>query len=188
MPKEYWEKSFSNDSIDFHTQLSELGLTMESLKDKSVLDIGSGGARFAEGAKDEGINTNIISLDPKYGMPENLELKIAGGKDTTMKRIKEKQLPFIAELAELLAFPDESFDLVIANCSVPYYQPNKDLKAKSISEMIRTIKPGGEARITMVTKDDEDIIKNVVEKSKDCRLETSDSVLVIKRNEPEKQK
>lgn len=188
MSKEYWQESFSNDSIDFHTQLRELGLSAESLKDKDVLDIGSGGARFAEGAKDENINTKIISLDPKYGLPENLKLKITGGEDTTMERMKEKQLPIVAGLAESLPFPNESFGLVIANCSVPYYQPDKDLKEKSISEIIRVLKPGGEARITMVVKDDEDIIKKVVEKSKDCRLEINESVLIIKRNEPKKQK
>jgi ubiquinone/menaquinone biosynthesis C-methylase UbiE len=188
MSKEYWENSFSNDSIDFHTQLRELGLSVESLKEKSVLDIGSGGARFAEGAKDENINTKIISLDPKYSLPKNLKLKITGGEDTTMKRVKEKQLPIVVGLAESLPFSDKSFDLVIANCSVPYYQPDKNLKAKSISEIIRVLKPGGEARITMVVKDDEDIIKDVVGKLQDCKLEINDSVLIIKRNEPKKQK
>lgn len=188
MSKEQWLESFSNDSIDFHTQLNELGLSIESLRDKNVLDIGSGGARLAEGAKDEKINAKIISLDPKYSSPKSLNRKISGDKDTTMERIKEKQLPAVAGLAESLPFTDESFDLIIANCSVPYYQSDKGLKAKSISEMIRVLKPGGEARITMVTKNDEDVVKDVIEKSKDCGLEVNGSVTIIKRNESKKQK
>lgn len=188
MSKEEWKKSFSNDSIDFHTQLNELGLSIESLRDKSVLDIGSGGARLAEGAKDEEINTKIISLDPKYSLPGNLNRKICGGKDTTMERIKEKQLPAVAGLAESLPFADESFDLIIANCSVPYYQQNNDLKAKSIFEMIRVQRPGGEARITMVTKDDEDVIRDVIERLKDCMLEITDSTMIIKKESKNKQK
>jgi len=186
MSKEYWQESFSNDSIDFHTQLRELGLTVESLKDKSVLDIGSGGARFAEGVKDEKINTNIISLDPKYGSPENLKKKITAGEDNTMERIKEKRLSAVVGLAESLTFADESFDLVIANCSVPYYQPDKDLKEKSISEMIRVLRQGGEARITMVTKDDEGIIRDVVNKSSDCMLEITDTIVIIKKSKNKK--
>jgi len=184
MENRYWEKSFSNDSIGLEVQLDELGLSPEMLRDKAVLDLGSGGALFAEGIKDNypDLNIKVVSLDPKYSNPEHLKRKVMPGEDATIERIGNKEILAVSAVAESLPFKDESFDIVISNCAVPYYQDDDRIKEASILEIIRVLKPGGEARITMVVDNDEKILRGVVDASSDCTLEYSDQLVIIKKS------
>ncbi|MDP4000740.1 MAG: class I SAM-dependent methyltransferase [bacterium] len=109
--------------------LSSLSLTIGDLRDKVILDVGSGKGRFTEQLREEGIET-AYSVDPFI---EPGEHKSSQG--------------VVQGFAETLPFRDETFDLEVALYSVPYYSKTKEQVCAAFHQILRALKPGGEIRI-----------------------------------------
>jgi SAM-dependent methyltransferase len=122
----------------------DLEIEIDGLKEKDVLDIGSGGGDFQSACNKLG--ARVIGMDPHYqnisdplrtvARPQNREDKIAG-------------------INETLPFRDNIFDFVLSCSSsfyyLPYNYPDHELREKAAREMfeevIRVLKPGGQAHI-----------------------------------------
>lgn len=136
--------------------MANLGLRDEDLKNKTILDIGSGSAEFAGLIeKKPELAARVISLDPKYNL-ENLqkileEGEIVANMETikdTIKKIKENKLQAIAALSEDMSFlKDESMDFIASHFSVPWHCDDPQKLKKRIEESIRILKSGGEIRL-----------------------------------------
>jgi ubiquinone/menaquinone biosynthesis C-methylase UbiE len=132
--------------------LNNLGLSIEDLKNKKTLDIGAGERYIAAVCAKKGISNDVYSLEPNIDdtkfvrnlIKEDLPEVSAGIDGKTIQGNRES-----------LPFDDERFDLIINSCALPgkkfLKEGNIDEMKKNIDitieEMIRVLKPGGEARI-----------------------------------------
>lgn len=124
----------------FVDYVRNLELSEGDLK-KNILDVGSGEGLFAEYVKARGINPQIVNLELNIDLPQ---------KNQTVQGSVES-----------IPFADESFELVISHCSIPNIflgeddpEIMKEKISKSLSEMVRVIKNGGEVRLGPVGKGD----------------------------------
>lgn len=134
----------------------DLNLNPEMLDGKKILDVGSGTRTFAKEVKEVGINAEVISLDPIYSSQELLEEKMRRleghpiGKlrksfeATNIPDIKRKT---VAGVGEKMPFKDETFDLILADYSLPAYG-NKEQIDEFFTEAFRVLKNEGELRFT----------------------------------------
>ncbi len=125
----------------FESYLRGLQLVEQDLAGKMILDIGAGGRGFAKGAEEEVINASIVSLDPHYanmGVYESIIMR-----DST----PQVDSLTVAGKGESLPFADNSFDLIVANYSMPFYTQSKLQVKEYFEELKRVVKPGGEIRI-----------------------------------------
>ena len=129
----------------------DLNLTADMLEGKKVLDIGSGTGRFAKELKEAGINAEVISLDPVFAAPEEksrIQGDISGKlyrkliQETNIPEVKKKT---VAGVGEELPFRDNTFDLIIANKSLPAYGTKPQID-QFFSEVFRVLKNDGEFR------------------------------------------
>lgn len=141
--KQAEEGAFMSDmGIDIYKQL--LGINLEEMKGKLVLDIGSGiDEKFSKEAAKIGVK--VVSMNPnlKYGAL-NKELKK-----------KDWQKRSVAGRAQKMSFADNSFDYEVGLFSVPFYLPLEESEYKLFfDEVIRTLKPGGKAYIFPIFKNE----------------------------------
>lgn len=125
----------------FEAYLRDLHLVEQDLDGKMILDIGAGGRGFAKGAGKEGVDASIVSLDPHYanmGVYESIIMKESNPQVDSLT---------VAGKGESLPFADNSFDLIIANYSMPLYTQSKLQIKEYFEELKRVVKPGGEIRI-----------------------------------------
>lgn len=138
MPSEYHERGFGSTERGFESYLESLNLSLDDLRDKKILDVGSGAGRFSAEAKAEGVE-NIISLDPELGLQELKE------------RAKELgATKLVGAKAEAMPFKDESFDLILNNFSLPMWSESPEALDQAFREELRALRPGGEIRIAPV--------------------------------------
>jgi len=131
--------------------LELLDLNIEELKGKKILDLGSGRLqRFPREL--------LQKIEDKA---EVVGLDITLKEEERRKEIKEAQpylynsdkLGLIAASFLQLPFQDNSFDLVLSLYGMPLYLTSEDEKKskenirRSVMEILRVLKPGGEARI-----------------------------------------
>jgi len=122
--------------------LNRLGLNIDDLKDKKILDIGSGEAVIEQTLKKNGIN-NIISIDKRLPWMSS-----------------NKNLNQVNALAEKLPLKDNSVDLIISHAGPPttsncknYNEDKKILDHEEeriipfFEEFVRVLSENGEARI-----------------------------------------
>ncbi len=107
----------------FNAYLQDLGLSIDFMQDKRILDVGALKGAFASEAKKYGIA--VTSLD-----------RTDRGQLTTEG--------FVLGSAQRLPFADESFDLVVARAA--FHDLNVETK-RFVHEARRVLKPGGELRI-----------------------------------------
>lgn len=110
--------------------LENVNLTLEDLKNKKVIDIGSGPGDFRKALKKIGSEFEIINFDDFLYYDEDPDAVRGNAQD--------------------INFPDESFDLVVAYGSVPLstsFREQYDLIPSAIKEMIRIVKSGGMVKI-----------------------------------------
>jgi len=133
----------------------DLGLKLDDLRGKKILDIGSGLNQLANELKPLGID--IISLDPFYGLSrEEREAIYKSGYEDGPEKLKElldqlesenSSSSLVAGRSEALPFDDESFDLIISHYGSPFYAEDGEKVEKFFSEQSRVLKSGGEARV-----------------------------------------
>jgi SAM-dependent methyltransferase len=139
--------------------LTELGIRAEQLKFKKGLDIGPGEGMFVRACSELGVD--IVGIDPIYGsvfgkghndFMEDEQLKWI----TEGLRYEGRPVSVVAGVNEALPFKDEAFDYVLGSrssiekVSVNYPEPEEMELAlrKMLVEIVRVLKPGGEARMT----------------------------------------
>lgn len=138
-----------------------LGFSREQLIGKTVLDLGSGATnRFARELEQAGIDVDVVSLNPDLSRPSYLE---SMSKNNSFQR----KLKNVAGIAQQLPFKDEVFDMIVGFRSVTYNaETERDIKSW-VSEIKRTLKSRGEARISPVLDHGEGrttwLIKNIAE-------------------------
>lgn len=119
-------------NIHFNRILSSVGLRLEDLEGKRILDSGSGKRYLERGARLSGIGTSIVSFD----------------KDTVT--LKENGMPIgtatVGNAFDPLPFKDGSFDLIV-NVGGPIQGgPYSDLSFHLYREALRVLKPQAELR------------------------------------------
>ena len=142
------ETSIQSNERSLKTYEGYLGFKRDDLKGKTVLDLGSGKTElFSRSVRDNGINTNVISLNPDYSL------------EKSRQSIKEKAdwgKKSVAAIGQELPFRDEFFDKILAVYSVASFSnPHKEIgnpeaAEKWVSEIVRVLKPGGEARLAPI--------------------------------------
>ncbi len=133
----------------------DLDISIEFLKGKKILDIGSGLNQFAKDLRK--YNLDLVSIDAFYALtpeqreevfeelsPENFKI-VKKDLDRITRKKKDSQL--VGGLAEFLPFADESFDVVLAEFSMPNHAESFNQARDSFFEIARVLKSKGEARI-----------------------------------------
>src|SRR3989338_10180735 len=128
--------------------LLDLNLTKEDLAGKIILDLGAGTRRFAKEVEDNDIKAKVFSVDPIFEDPNQ---KIENGADELADQLAETDSPSITEktvaaLGENLPFKDTSFDLILAEYSLPAHATSEKQIDEFFQEAIRLLRVGGELR------------------------------------------
>lgn len=176
--------------------VNALGLELDKLKGKLVLDIGAGQfLKFArEASADHGVQ--VISINPELAFStgkffELSKAEAAAEKEEDPQReesigphldkvvdmnagllrryAKESGQPAVAAYVQELPFADKSFDCEVSLNGVPGYLPEfQEEYDKAFSEVIRTLKPGGEARFFPIDENiyEADYFKTLLDKLK----------------------
>ncbi len=136
----------SNRGLDKY--LLDLKLTKEELSGKRILDLGSGTRRFAKEVEDNGIKAEVFSIDPIFEDPNQ---KVEKGADELAGQLAETDRPSItkktvAALGENLPFKDNSFDLILAEYSLPAHATSEKQIDEFFQDAIRSLRVGGELR------------------------------------------
>jgi ubiquinone/menaquinone biosynthesis C-methylase UbiE len=125
------------DNIMFHGTLHALPKKTVDLAQlrpgETVLDVGCGTGTLALVAKERvGATGRVYGIDP-------------GPKQLAQARLKAVKaglaIDFQQGVIEQLAFPDQSFDVVLSTLMM-HHLPD-DLKRQGLSEIVRVLKPGG---------------------------------------------
>lgn len=115
-----------------------LELNPEQLAGKAILDLGSGHLqRFARQLEQRYPNTRVTCLDAS----------LAQRHEQVQKKQKEQKLELTAGLFTHLPFRDGSFDTIVSLYGTPMYLDNFEAAKRSVEEIIRVLKRGGEARL-----------------------------------------
>jgi SAM-dependent methyltransferase len=132
---------FTNRSLKFYCDT--FNIAPESLYGKTVLNLGAGKRqRFEKEA--EKFGASVVSLSPEY--KKWLRRRLAKGLSKNKNYFKERQA--VAGEAQHLPFLDNSFDMIFAVYSVPFYLHYDSEKKLGLEEIIRTCKPEGQIYIT----------------------------------------
>lgn len=122
-----------------------LGFSREELKGKTILEIGSGETeRFSRQLKEVNIDAKVVALNPDYAKDRYRE-KIHAIPDWAGKSV--------AATGQELPFNDETFDKVFGLFSLTVFASpssftgNPEATKHWLSEIIRVLKHGGEARL-----------------------------------------
>jgi len=130
--------------------MDRLDISEEDLKRwQNILDLGSGTEQeFAKGIKTINPKARVVSLDPRQGLAEEIDLEsyFPEEKDARLRGRRNPEENTVAGLAQELPFKDGSFDAVLALHSVPQYLKEPEINL-ALGEIVRVLKAGGEARI-----------------------------------------
>ena len=155
--KEYAEQEEKN-IFDNYSEM--LDLTLEILKDKKILDIGADKCLFAGYCAKYGISTDVYSIEGSEESYDSEETKKALWSDEIRNIVEGKTK---RALAQRLPFEDGSFELVLNNSAMPGRDKEQfgDLTMeedldRSYDEIIRVLKPGGEARLAPFDANEDD--------------------------------
>ncbi len=134
-----------------------LGFKGEELKGKIVLDLGSGETElFSRELSQSTPDVKVIALNPDYSAERFRK---------TMESIPGWQRKSVAAIGQELPFKDEMFDRIYALYSVtafssPHLQlGNPEAARQWMSEIVRVLKPGGEARLAPILTSTEEAVR-----------------------------
>jgi len=118
--------AYVNDKTLFDTYVEDLGLSVDKLKGKKILDLGVWHTGFAKEAEKNGLS--VVSLDKQF---------------PTLNQ----NIPFINGDMTELPFADNTFDLVLSRASFTVIEFNDVEQIKTILNNVnRVLKNGGEFR------------------------------------------
>lgn len=121
---------------DLATYEKQLMFDRKDLEGKKILDLGAGPEiKLTKELKKSGINAEVISLSPDFS-----EKKYAGKVKTLFPDSK-----LVAGVGQTLPFSNESFDRIFAFHVDEHI--TREMFFGFISEMARTLKDGGEAKL-----------------------------------------
>lgn len=123
-----------------------LGLTIDELRGKKILDVGTGGGRTLDESRRIGLDITGVDISPVIST-------VGQGKlvsDKRMIEVAQSELRTVAETypgsivgsdaTVALPFKDNSFDIVLSHLGLPGYSRSPKELATSILEMIRVAK------------------------------------------------
>ncbi len=136
---------------NFNEYKEDLGFSPEQLKNKLVLDIGSGQReKFAREARRKGIR--VVSLNPELKEEDIRRYHKSGLLLDRLRGIKRES---VAGIAQQLPFKENTFNVVLSNYGVPFYlyhlPDRKSALEPAFREIIRVLKPGGRAYLYPAT-------------------------------------
>ena len=117
------------------TNLSDLGLTLDDLEGKKVLDVGAGPALVGEAARERGVDITSLDADPAQWTQGPTSVDIP-------------EVPYVQGQAERMPFPDETFDLIIDRAGPLNADAinTEGYVQRVFTEAMRVLKTGGELR------------------------------------------
>lgn len=140
-----------------------LGFNRSELQGKKILDVGSGYyQQLAYDTRRFGLNAEVTSVDPRFGLPLGRDLADLGNNVT--QRVIGRLYPesrTVAASAEKLPFADNTFDSTYALFSTSRYRPNIREIFSDVSEMVRVTKRGGQVRIYPIWEEHVDRFRTV---------------------------
>jgi len=135
--KEGYDKISDHFSQTRYRPWSEFALFKQYIREgQKILDLGCGNGRWYQFLKEQGIRVDYYGLD----ISEKL-LKIA------KEKYPEVGAKFTAGEITSLPYPDNQFAAVICNATF-HHLPTKSLRRRSLAEMHRVLKPGGNLLMT----------------------------------------
>ena len=114
-------------------------------KDKVVLDLGAGLSEFVGDLKNKHITEKAYAVDFLYGILD----KVSSPQKSRGESLPPKENRISARLQEL-PVGDNSVDIAVASKSFPLHAQTKKDITDFFDELVRVLKPGGEARVTPV--------------------------------------
>jgi len=130
-----------DEAFVFVLYCTNLDVKPEDLKEKKVLDVGSGSGYFKKSLEKIIGKSDFVNFDRDIFEDEDQSLDVLG-------------------LAESLPFKDESFDLILTHCSTPVMLAtggNFELIAPTVKELLRVVSRGGTIKIYPVDFGDKEL-------------------------------
>lgn len=127
----------------FKWYAERLGFSVEDLRGKFVLDIGSSDKeRFSKEVAEQGIT--VVSMNPELADKRIRRLLLKNkGVNWKGQRWSKKS---VAGIVQELPFRENAFDAAVAYYSVPVYLPPFESEYRAaLVEVLRVLKPGGAA-------------------------------------------
>jgi len=151
-----------------------LDLDLDDMRGRAVLDIGSGEREsFSKQAADMGVK--VISLNPSLKNQASRSI-LQLDKSWTKRSVAGK--------AQEMPFGSDIFDYELALYSLPFYLSySREEYRKFISEIVRTLKPGGKAKIYPVYNADKPLM---IEELKKLSEKIDYEFQYVNRKSPEK--
>ncbi|HKY73822.1 MAG TPA: class I SAM-dependent methyltransferase [Patescibacteria group bacterium] len=146
------EQETLHDLPKLESYLKDLDLLPIELMDKSILDLGAGGRQFAYECERFGI-PGVVSLDQSneswMGILRAIAQAQAMRKHSDVLASWELVNAYTAQAEmQLLPFGDNTFDLVLSrHALMPIQFTDETSFLSAYRELVRIVKPGGEARI-----------------------------------------
>lgn len=141
--KSYAEEAIHTDEWDMREYEVGLGISMNELRGKKILDIGGSLAGFfARQASKKGLD--IVTINPRdVSDPIAMYDKKAASESLVFPDAPTKD---VRGMVQALPFEDNTFDYELAAGTVPLYLPQFESEYREMfKEVIRTLKPGGTA-------------------------------------------
>ena len=134
------QQLFDLESLFFHRKhLAVIEMPVSKLKEKRVLEIGSGAGGHSAFFAFKGADMFSIDITPERVVATGKKLDLIGNGEYIALQAD----------AECLPFPDDHFDIAYSN-GVLHHTPQTE---QAISEVYRVLKPGGRAVIMLYARD-----------------------------------
>lgn len=129
------EPAITGRSAERYFEMFNLPDNKEYFRGTTIFDVGSGHSEFAKYMKEAHPECNVISIEPRIF-------------SSLWKEEVERPSGAVSARAEEMPFKEGSADEILASWSVPYYSKNDYTALRSIYEMLRCLKIGGQLKMT----------------------------------------
>lgn len=171
----------------FDIYLADLELEAVSLVGKRVLDLGAGTAMFASEARRMGYRVCSVDSDETVWLPIRNEMLMAARRGLMSEGLAHwRDVLACCCLTDMgkLPFANESFDLVVSRYACPQALPTSQGVKLVLSEVVRVLKVGGEARFfPWMSERWPEEVKAMVVEALDFLAETKDIWVEVKKKD-----